>query len=63
MKNYNGGKPELENLSQGFRVEYIRKLRYISKNDVAYYFDLGVERKKGLLADMKIIVEYLIMKD
>ena len=31
MKNNNGGKPELENLSQGARLKYIRKLRYLKK--------------------------------
>ena len=35
----------------------------MSKDDVADYFDLGGEKKKELLADMKTIVEYLVMKN
>lgn len=61
MNNY--FKPTLKNLSQGARLEYVRKLRYMSKDDVADYFELGGERKEKLLVDMKIIVEYLIKKD
>ena len=44
MNNYL--KPTLKNLSQGARLEYVRKLRYMSKDDVADYFDLGGERKE-----------------
>ena len=44
MNNY--FKPTLKNLSQGARLEYVRKLRYMSKDDVADYFDLGGERKE-----------------
>ena len=42
MNNY--FKPTLKNLSQGARLEYVRKLRYMFKDDVAYYFNLGGER-------------------
>ena len=44
MNNY--FKPTFKNLSQGARFEYVRKLRYMSKDDVADYFDLGGERKE-----------------
>lgn len=44
MNNY--FKPTLKNLSQGARLEYVRKLRYMSKDDVADYFDLGGEGKE-----------------
>ena len=37
MNNY--FKPTLKNLSQGARLEYVRKLRYMSKDNVADYFD------------------------
>lgn len=50
MKNNNGGKPELENLSQGARLKYIRKLRYLEKDYVADYFDLGGERKERTIS-------------
>ena len=43
-------KPTLKNLSQGARLEYVRKLRYMSKNDVADYFDLGGERKERTIS-------------
>ena len=44
MNNY--FKPTLKNLSQGARLEYAIKLRYMSKDDVADYFELGGERKE-----------------
>lgn len=50
MKNYNGRKPELENLSQGARLKYIREFRYLKKDDVADYFDLGGERKERTIS-------------
>lgn len=50
MKNNNGGKPELENLSQGARLKYIRKLRYLEKDYVADYFELGGERKERTIS-------------
>ena len=34
-------KPTLKNLSQGARLEYIRKYRHMSTNDVAEYFGFG----------------------
>ena len=34
-------KPTLKNLSQGARLEYIRRLRHMSEDDVAEYFGLG----------------------
>lgn len=34
-------RPELENLSQGARLKYIRELRYLKKDYVADYFELG----------------------
>ena len=34
-------KPTLKNLSQGARLEYIRKLRHMSADDVAEYFGFG----------------------
>lgn len=43
-------KPTLKNLSQGARLEYVRKLRYMSKDDVADYFDLGGERKERTIS-------------
>lgn len=48
MNNY--FKPILKNLSQGARFEYVRKLRYMSKDDVAYYFNLGGERKERTIS-------------
>lgn len=48
MNNY--FKPTLKNLSQGARLEYVRKLRYIFKDDVADYFDLGGERKERTIS-------------
>ena len=43
-------KPKLKNLSQGARLEYVRKLRYMSKDDVADYFDLVCERKERTIS-------------
>ena len=43
-------RPELKNLSQGARLKYIRDLRYLSKNDVADYFELGGERKERTIS-------------
>ena len=40
MKNY-FFKPELENLSQGARLKFVRKLRYMKKEDVAEFLKLG----------------------
>lgn len=48
MNNY--FKPTLKNLSQGARLEYVRKLRYMSKDDVADYFNLGGERKERTIS-------------
>ena len=43
-------KPTLKNLSQGARLEYVRKPRYMSKHDVTNYFDLGGERKERTIS-------------
>ena len=43
MKNY-FFKPELENLSQGARLKFVRKLRYMSKPTVAEFLKLGGEK-------------------
>ena len=43
MKNY-FFKPELENLSQGARLKFVRELRYMSKPNVAEFLDLGGEK-------------------
>ena len=43
MNNY-FFKPELENLSQGARLKFVRKLRYMSKSNVAEYLQLGGEK-------------------
>lgn len=48
MNNY--FKPTLKNLSHGARLEYARKLRYMSKDDVADYFELGGERKERTIS-------------
>lgn len=32
-------KPNLKNMSQGARLQYVRKLRYLSKDDVAEKID------------------------
>ena len=48
MNNY--FKPTLKNLSQGARLEYVRKLRYMSKDAVADYFELGGERKERTIS-------------
>lgn len=34
-------KPTLKNLSQGARLEYVRKLRHMNEDDVAEYFEFG----------------------
>ena len=34
-------KPTLKNLSQGARLEYVRKYRHMSADDVAEYFGFG----------------------
>ena len=34
-------KPELENLSQGARLKFVRELRYMSKPNVAEFLELG----------------------
>lgn len=43
MNNY-FFKPELENLSQGARLKFVRELRYMSKSNVAEYLQLGGEK-------------------
>ena len=43
MKNY-FFKPELENLSQGARLKFVRELRYMSKPNVAEFLKLGGEK-------------------
>lgn len=43
MNNY-FYKPELENLSQGARLKFIRELRYMSKSNVAEYLQLSGEK-------------------
>ena len=48
MNNY--FKQTLKNLSQGARLKYVRKLRYMSKDDVADYFNLGGERKERTIS-------------
>jgi len=42
--NNNFFKPELENLSQGARLKFVRKLRYMSKPNVAEFLQLGGEK-------------------
>ena len=44
MKNY-FFKPELENLSQGARLKFVRELRYMSKPNVAESLELGGEKE------------------
>lgn len=34
-------KPNLKNMSQGARLEYIREVRHMTKEDVAAYFEFG----------------------
>ena len=34
-------KPILKNLSQGARLEYVRRLRHMNADDVAEYFGFG----------------------
>ena len=34
-------KPTLKNLSQGARLEYVRRLRHMNEDDVAEYFGFG----------------------
>lgn len=34
-------KPTLKNLSQGARLEYVRRLRHMNEDDVAEYFQFG----------------------
>ena len=34
-------KPNLKNMSQGARLEYIREVRHMTKEDVAAYFGFG----------------------
>ena len=46
MNNY--FKPTLKNLSQGDRLQYVRKHRHLSKDDVSDYFDLGGESVKKM---------------
>lgn len=48
MNNY--FKSTLKNLSQGVGLEYVRKLRYMSKDNVADYFDLEGERKERTIS-------------
>lgn len=43
MNNY-FFKPELENLSQGARLKFVRELRYMSKSNVAEFLQLGGEK-------------------
>ena len=43
MSNY-FFKPELENLSQGARLKFVRELRYMSKPTVAEFLKLGGEK-------------------
>ena len=43
MSNY-FFKPELENLSQGARLKFVRELRYMSKSNVAEFLELGGEK-------------------
>lgn len=42
--NSNFFKPELENLSQGARLKFVRELRYMSKPNVAESLQLGGEK-------------------
>ena len=48
MNNY--FKPTLKNISQRARLEYVRKLRYMSKDDVDDYFNLGGKRKERTIS-------------
>ena len=41
MMNMYFKKPILKNLSQGARLEYVRKLRHMNQDDVAEYFGFG----------------------
>ena len=43
MSNY-FFKPELENLSQGARLKFVRELRYMSKSNVAEFLQLGGDK-------------------
>lgn len=46
----NNFKPTLKNLSQGVRLEYVRELRHMSKDDVADYFEFGDDRKERTIS-------------
>lgn len=43
-------KPTLKNLSQGARLEHIRRLRHMSEDDVAEYFGFEGERKERTIS-------------
>ena len=61
MNNYS--KLTLKNLSQGARLKYVRKLRYISKDDVADYFGFGGKDPHKILIVMKPTIGDQVKKD
>ena len=52
MNNY-FFKPELEDLSQGARLKFVRELRYKDKKKVAMLLNLGGENPTETLVNMK----------
>lgn len=48
-------KPNLKNTSQGVRLEYIREVRHMTKDDVQLILDFEVENQIKQFVSMKII--------
>ena len=51
-------KPTLKNLSQGARLEYVRRLRHMDADDVAEYFGFGGDDPHK--TTYMIIIRYVI---
>lgn len=44
-------KPNLKNMSQGARLEYIREVRHMTKEDVAAYFGFGGKESNKIISE------------
>ena len=56
-------KPTLKNLSQGARLEYVRRIRHMDMDDVADYFGFGGNDPHKTFNIMKITIDIQAKED
>ena len=51
-------KPNLKNMPQGARLEYIREVRHMTKEDVAAYFGFGGKEPNKTILQVQAQVDW-----